>query len=785
MNRILRFSLISILVFSFVFQQTQAYTIQRITNADGGGSSNGYSSNAFISRDGRFALFDSNASNLVSGDTNAKNDVFLYDISAGTTTRVSLADNESQANNYSYAEGISEDGRYVLFSSGASNLVAGDVDSTSDLFIRDIVLGTTELVSVSTAGVKGNSYTYNASLSPDARYVTFFSGASNLVIGDSNARSDIFLRDRIASTTEIISVKTDGTQGTFNVSDSRPVMSDDGRYVVFISGSSNLVDGDTNGSDDVFIRDRTDVTTEMISVTSLGVQTVYGADDTGPSLAISPDGRYVVFASQGNLAGLNPSGYTILYIKDTQTGDLSIIESYQGEAPNEFTVYPKFSADGNFIVFSSNADNLTSDFNNDNYFYVWNMTLQKVERVSFTYTGSDPNDRCGYTTYADISSNGDFVVMGCRASNMVSDSDTNGTDDMFITYWKYDDYGDANESYFATEYNSDGARHRIFDFPSLYLGQTVDKELDAATSTDALGDDTDGVDDEDGVQLPSFVYPGQELSIPVSITGTGYLNVWSDNNNDGDWNDSGEQIVDDQSVTTGTTTITTTFSLTASTGDTTLRFRLTSATGTEYTGTAKDGEVEDYKVTISTDADSDKVPDGQELIDSSLTDDALDFLDTDGDLVPDYQEVLNETDKNNSLSFKDTDGGGVPDYVEVTYFANYGISVSDIAYTIDDGRDTNGNGISDYAELLEGLNPSREDITQKPSGTRDEEVSSTGSKKHSRDRLTEVEINHILSLISNMLSDIQVNVHIDIQLKRSLILGVLEVLMELNNLVEE
>src|SRR6185436_5012987 len=187
---------------------------------------------------------------------------------------------------------ISADGRFVAFASSASNLVAGDTNGTNDIFLRDRAAGTTVLLSVDSAGTQGNGPSQSPAISADGHLVAFLSVASNLVPGDTNSGSDVFVRDLQSATTERVSVTSNGSQvyagGTY------PSISADGAYVAFISAAPDLVAGDTNGVLDVFLRNRTSGTTERVSVGSGGVE----GDDRSGFAAISADGRYVVFQSK-------------------------------------------------------------------------------------------------------------------------------------------------------------------------------------------------------------------------------------------------------------------------------------------------------------------------------------------------------------------------------------------------------------------------------------------------------------------------------------------------------
>jgi Tol biopolymer transport system component len=152
----------------------------------------------------------------------------------------------------SYAPSVSADGRFVAFHSYASNLVGGDTNGAADVFVRDRETDTTSRASVSSAGVQGNSDGYLPSISADGRFVTFYSGASNLVGGDTNDAFDVFVRDRADHTTRRVSLSSGGVQG--NAYSYDPAISADGRYVTFYSDATNLVGADTNAAGDIFVR---------------------------------------------------------------------------------------------------------------------------------------------------------------------------------------------------------------------------------------------------------------------------------------------------------------------------------------------------------------------------------------------------------------------------------------------------------------------------------------------------------------------------------------------------
>ena len=226
----------------------------RVSVASDGTQGNDDSEFPSISADGRYVAFDSLASNLVSSDTNGDWDVFVHDRETGQTTRVSIASNGTQGNGYSLWPFISADGRDVVFQSSASNLVTGDTNDCDDVFVHDCETEQTTRVSVASDGMQGDGSSSFSPISADGRCVTFMSRASNLVSSDTNGDWDVFVHDRETGQTTRVSIASNGTQG--NGMSRNPSISADGRYVAFGSEASNLVSSDTNGCRDVFVHDR-------------------------------------------------------------------------------------------------------------------------------------------------------------------------------------------------------------------------------------------------------------------------------------------------------------------------------------------------------------------------------------------------------------------------------------------------------------------------------------------------------------------------------------------------
>lgn len=243
-----------------------------------------------ISDDGRLVVFTASGG-LDPADTNAEYDAYARDLQAGVTRWVSVGYGGQPADDASFGYDVSADGRYVVFVSFGSNIVAGDTNGERDVFVRDLQRRTTRRISVGPGGRQADGGSPTGAISADGRFVAFTSWASNLVSGDGNETNDVFVRDRVAGTTRLVSVGLDGQVGN-RESVARDI-SADGRYVLFDSVASNLVDGDTNGLFDTFVRDRLAGTTERVSVGPGGRQ----ANNLSFSDAISPDGRHVTFSS--------------------------------------------------------------------------------------------------------------------------------------------------------------------------------------------------------------------------------------------------------------------------------------------------------------------------------------------------------------------------------------------------------------------------------------------------------------------------------------------------------
>ena len=402
----------------------------RVSVASDGTQANDHSVNPSMSADGRYVAFESKASNLVSGDTNGEQDIFVHDRQTGQTTRVSVASDGTQARSGtiygSLSPSISADGRYVAFHSYADNLVSGDTNLSPDVFVHDRQTGQTTRVSVASDGTQANNVSARPSISADGRYVAFISYADNLVSGDTGY-VDVFVHDRQTGQTTRVSVATGGGQANGN--SYGPSISADGRYVAFESDATNLVSGDTNFSTDVFVHDRQTGQTTRVSVASDGTQA------NGPSgkPSISADGRYVAFMSSADNLVSMPGPPTRIYVHDRQTGQTTLVSvASDGTPANSSAFYPSISPDGRYVAFRSNASNLVSGDTNGTWdVFVHDRQTRQTIRVSVASDGTQANGVLTISSKPSISYGGRHVAFESDATNLVS-GDTNFSPDVFV-----------------------------------------------------------------------------------------------------------------------------------------------------------------------------------------------------------------------------------------------------------------------------------------------------------------------------------------------------------------
>jgi uncharacterized repeat protein (TIGR01451 family) len=397
------------LPFNIFVHDRQTGTTEIVSVSSRGRQGEGFSSSPDISADGRFVAFESDAANLVRGDRNNITDVFRHDRETGETILVSVSSDEQQGDASSHAPAISGDGRFIVFHAN-SPLVPEDTNENTDVYVRDVQTGTTVLVSVALDGTAGNNSSFIQDISGDGRFVAFVSSATNLIANDANgSTADVYVRDLQIGATELVSVGTDGTQaeiGFFDV----PAISADGRFVAF-STFTSLVPEDTRAfSLDIYLRDRLNSTTELISVSSDEVQ----GDGRSESPSISTDGRFVAFQSDSaNFASPDePSGGFFpdedIFVRDRQAGTtVRVSESSAGDEGNARSLGVDISADGMVTSFSSDASNLVeNDTNFVTDIFVHDERSAANADLAVTKTDSpDPVSRGGTLTYSIVVSN--------------------------------------------------------------------------------------------------------------------------------------------------------------------------------------------------------------------------------------------------------------------------------------------------------------------------------------------------------------------------------------------
>ena len=403
----------------------EAAVAERVS-VSGSGTQGGAESGApSVSADGRYVAYVSVAANLVTGDTNGRYDVFVYDRQADTVRRVSVATGGAQADGDSRSPAISADGKCVAFLSRATNLVTGDTNGKWDVFVHTLATGSTTRVSVTSGGAQADGDSTRVALSADGSVVCFTSSATNLVAADTNGAPDVFVRDRTAGTTVRVSVGDDESQGG-RWSDCASI-SGDGRYVAFDSLADNLVSGDTNGKWDVFVRDLQAATTIRASVDSAEVQA--RGDSICPS--ISADGLFVAFESEASgLVGGDTAGMWDVFVRDLSAGVTERVSVSGGEVQgDDDSDSGSISADGRFVAFVSQATGLTpGDTNGMGDVYVRDRLAGTTQRISVSLSGVQGYDDSDSPA---ISQNGSYVVLESWAGQLVG-SDTNGSADVFV-----------------------------------------------------------------------------------------------------------------------------------------------------------------------------------------------------------------------------------------------------------------------------------------------------------------------------------------------------------------
>jgi Tol biopolymer transport system component len=392
--------------------------VARVSVDASGGDPNGGSISPSLSGDGRFVAFTTSATDLVPG---GQCGVVRRDVRRGVNRCVSVT---SAGDKSVGAEpSISADGRFVAFDSGAS-LVPGD-GPFSDVYVRDLELGTTTLVSVAADGGPADSGSSEPSISADGRTVAFASGASNLLqAGDGNGTTDIYVRDLDAGVTRRVSVDSAGQDP--NQLSVNPAINGDGHLVAFTSSASDLVAGDTNGHDDVFVRDLAAGVTERVSAGPV----FDSVNTTNGSAAISANGRVVAFVTT-TFDSTGEEVFSRVFARDRRAGTTALVSvDVNDNDPDASSGQPAVSGSGRFVAFSSAATDLVAaDTNGVGDVFIRDRRTGTTRRASLDGRGREANGPSGSP---DLSADGRYVGFASRATNLVAHDGTGTFDDVFI-----------------------------------------------------------------------------------------------------------------------------------------------------------------------------------------------------------------------------------------------------------------------------------------------------------------------------------------------------------------
>ncbi len=459
-----------------------APSLVRVNVSSGGAQANdGLIDKPVLSADGRFVAFASGATNLVAGDTNDYFDIFVRDRKLGTTSRVSVSSSGAQSNGASFAPTISADGRYVAYDSYGTNLASGDTNGGSDVFVYDLLARTTVKVSKSASGGAANGESAFASISADGRYVAFDSTATNIVPGDTNAHGDVFRWDRTTGKSVRVSLRNNGTQSSDGAGGLASI-SADGSKIAFVSSSTDLMSGDTNGYNDVYVRNQTAGTTTRASLGSDGRQ---GQDDVDEA-TISADGTHVAFNLAWPLVDADEGWTEDVYVRNLTAGTTAWASGPVTGAPANDSRGESYGAalsgDGRYVAFTSFAnDLLDGDLNTWQEVYLRDMTSGTVSRIAANSAGIFGTA----SSYGpSVTPDGAHVAFGASADNLVN-LDTNNSDDVFV----YEPGGNAfpapvdvtapNTTVTSGPKSSITTRSATFTFTSTEAGSTFQCKLDA------------------------------------------------------------------------------------------------------------------------------------------------------------------------------------------------------------------------------------------------------------------------------------------------------------------
>jgi len=366
-----------------------------------------------LTPDGRYVLFASRANNLVRSGTNSpflnqeppKLNVYLRDRLQGTTTLVSINQSGTgPGNGDSIPTGLSTNGQFALFESNASDLAPGDTNQATDIFLRDVVNGTNQLVSVSTNGGFGNGASWESSLTPDGHYAVFASAASNLVPRDTNGIQDIFVRDVWAGVTTLASPGATATVSP--ASSDSPQITPDGRYVVFRSSATGLAWPSTAVINEIYVRDLAAGVTTLVSTNA---HILFKGTPSSYNQVISDDGQYVVFESSVN----NSAGILQRYSLPTGFTDLIYTNAYAPYSCNHFRSVD-MTPDSRYVAFAG----IPQTGGTNSYLYVWDSILGTTTLESTNLNGTAP--ATSFVDWPTLDASGRWVAFVGMAANLTT-----------------------------------------------------------------------------------------------------------------------------------------------------------------------------------------------------------------------------------------------------------------------------------------------------------------------------------------------------------------------------
>ncbi len=399
--------------------------IERLSVGPGGIEGDGPSAGPALSAQGRFVAFSSDAANLVPGG-NRGGQVFVRDRETHMNQVVSVGPGGAEGDRTSRLPKISAFGRFVAFESTSTNLVPGDLNGKSDVFVHDRRTGITQRVSVSSSGVESDGNSFVPTLSADGRFVAFSSDATTLASGDSGGPfgssgvADVFLHDRRTAVTRRLSNGPGGVEG--NLNSTSPALSADGRFVAFQSDATNLVPGDSRGG--LFVHERPTGITLRLNIESNGV----AARVQSPVL--SANGRFVAFSSDAaNLVPGDTNGELDVFVHDRETGKTRrVSRGSGGRQSNGASFRPALSEDGRWVAFVSEATNLVpGDTNSMTDVFAYDRRTQTTRRVS---VGPGGVQATGVSGSPALSANGRWIGFDSEADNLVPND--NNASDVFV-----------------------------------------------------------------------------------------------------------------------------------------------------------------------------------------------------------------------------------------------------------------------------------------------------------------------------------------------------------------